>query len=326
MPWSRRSPKQSKRLARAPRTGIEFGSRPCSGTPPGAAPFGLAGATLGAPPAPVGPDPATHRLGSPEMREFKLSPDVEARLLAAAAELGYEDANGLLDQAVSQALDLPHIGWLDGGGELLVGAASSPIVRGVYFGSGTVEDGAGEADVTAQEVDRAEFESILRTNGFNADVRVRDFEVGRGAQGAPFTLLEVFGAIASVAAVASAPAVIINQWSQAAPKIREWLRRRRGKVTLGLVIDWCVEDAKLRVDDPGTVLRALASGHQGKAFTTAMDIEAVGPFCVTIQVPARATTFVYVTDEVGTTLHFHEVAGPTEDDVVLDEQPGVQTT
>jgi hypothetical protein len=247
--------------------------------------------------------------------EIRLSPETLARVRAEAEMQGL-DAEELLDLLVTRALDRGDLTWMDGAGDHLVAAASSRDVIGVYFPAETAEDGDGYADDEAQAKDRAEIEQVLRDAGIERNVQVRDFAVGRGAQGVAFTLLSFIGALGAAIA---APAVVINQWSTAAPKIREWLRARNGMVTLALVIQWCLEDAAKRVDDASDILPSLAAGHRGVAFTTAMDDELVGPFCVTIQVPARTATFVYVADEVGEILHFVEVPGPSEEVILAEE-------
>lgn len=254
-----------------------------------------------------------------------LSPAVSARLVARAEEEN-TDVGQLLDALVDRALDLPEVYVFDGGGDRLVEVAHSAGTLGVFYPAEQDEEGDGYADPAAQERERAELETLLRDAGLKVDVVLRDFEVGRGAQGDPVTFLQIIAmvgaAITALGGAVAAPAAAINQWSTAAPKVREWLERRRrarGAVTLELVKEWCLEDARQRVQRPDELVPSFVSGHRGSAFTTSMDTQAVGPYCVIVQVPERSATFVYVTDEVGKILNFFEAPGPGEDDLIAEE-------
>jgi hypothetical protein len=113
--------------------------------------------------------------------------------------------------------------------------------------------------------------------------------------------------------------LMIIAWSKVLPIIRKWLKRRGGRATLEFIKACCLDDAKGRVKNPEELVAPLVKGHCGVVFSPRFDIEAIGPYCVTIQVPERTSTFVYVTDEVGNILHFHEVPAPELEDVVPEE-------
>jgi hypothetical protein len=203
-------------------------------------------------------------------------------------------------------------------GDRLVEVAHSPNVLGVYYRAPVEEDGDGLEDSNEIDKDRTELETLLRGAGLELRVIARGFEIGRGAQGDPVTLLQI---VTLAATAVAAPAVCINQWGTAIPKIREWLLKRRAArgVTLELVKCWCVEDARSRVKDSDEISFGLVAGHRGAGYTTSMDVEPVGPYCVTIQVPSRHSTFVYVTDELGQVIHFHEAPGPGPDEVLVED-------
>lgn len=246
-----------------------------------------------------------------------LSASVETRLLAAAEEQGV-DVGQLLDRLVSRALDLPEEEVFGNGGDLLVESATAEGVLGVYFDAAQELEN-GELDEEAQKRDIAELESIVNASlseGVSVRVIERVFEIGRGAQGDPVTLLQL---ITTIFAVIAAPAVAFNAWVAALPKIRDWLKARGGSLTLEFVKQACLEDAKTRVTNPKDLVASFVSGHRGQAFTTRMDTEAVGPYCVMVQVPERQSTFVYLTDELGQILQFLEAPGPSEDRLVAED-------
>jgi hypothetical protein len=97
------------------------------------------------------------------------------------------------------------------------------------------------------------------------------------------------------------------------------LRAKRGRASLEFVKACCLEHAKTRVEFPDELLPSLVTGHCGVVFSGRMDVEAVGPYSVLIQVPDRSSTFVYITDEVGEILHFQEVAAPALEGAVAED-------
>lgn len=247
-------------------------------------------------------------------------PESLMRRLAAEATERDTSPEELLPELLEAALDLDEMDFWEGrgGGEHL---------RSLLFGAPTLgfaypaeRDDNGEMDHDAQQRDVAEVRELTRGGELALEPEARDFEVGRGAQGDPWTWLQLAQTISAVFGAVAAPAVAWAAWAKVAERLRPWLRARRARAGLGFVKACCLEDARGRVEDPDELRMELVAAHGGQAlFAELAEEVAVGPYCVTVQVPERSATFVYVTDELGEILHFHEVKSDEVGGIVPDD-------
>lgn len=243
-----------------------------------------------------------------------LPPGLLRRLEVEATSRG-RSLDQLTAELVESALDHDEVAEYCGGSgdHMLALLHHAPQIAITYPAE---HDGDGGTDATLQSAEVAEVEQLGKQAGLSLRAVPREFEIGRGAQGDPWTWIELAQNVTTIFGAIASPALAIVAWRKFANDMRAWLVKRRGRAGIGFVKLCCLHDAQTRVEDPTGLVHDLVAGHGGAAFFGEYaETIAVGPYCVTVQVPEKSETFVYVTDQVGEILHFHAVPAEEVGDI-----------